>query len=48
MKGVQCYELFRGIALKNQTFSFFSIVCGRRLRERNIEVGFHAIMVRFK
>ena len=23
MKGVQCYELFRGIALKNHTFSFF-------------------------
>ena len=25
MKGVQCYELFGGIALKNHTFSFFSI-----------------------
>ena len=24
MKGVQCYELFRGIALKIHTFSFFS------------------------
>ena len=24
MKGVQCYELFGGIALKNNTFSFFS------------------------
>ena len=23
MKGVQCYELFGGIALKNQVFSFF-------------------------
>ena len=23
MKGVQCYELFRGIALKIHTFSFF-------------------------
>ena len=23
MKGVQCYELFRGIALKNHAFSFF-------------------------
>ena len=23
MKGVQCYELFGGIALKNNTFSFF-------------------------
>ena len=23
MKGVQCYELFRGIALKNHTFSYF-------------------------
>ena len=26
MKGVQCYELFGGIALKNHTFSFFQIV----------------------
>ena len=27
MKGVQCYELFGGIALKNHTFSFsFSIM----------------------
>ena len=26
MKGVQCYELFGGIALKNHTFSFFHIV----------------------
>ena len=25
MKGVQCYELFGGIALKNHTFSFFFI-----------------------
>ena len=24
VKGVQCYELFGGIALKNHTFSFFS------------------------
>ena len=24
MKGVQCYELFGGIALKIHTFSFFS------------------------
>ena len=24
MKGVQCYELFGGIALKNHTFTFFS------------------------
>ena len=23
MKGVKCYELFRGIALKNHAFSFF-------------------------
>ena len=23
MKGVQCYELFGGIALKNHAFSFF-------------------------
>ena len=28
MKGVQCYELFGGIALKNHTFSFLSnIAC---------------------
>ena len=26
MKGVQCYELFGGIALKNHTFSFFHSV----------------------
>ena len=26
MKGVQCYELFGGIALKNHTFSFFYLV----------------------
>ena len=26
MKGVQCYELFGGIALKNHTFSF-SFLC---------------------
>ena len=25
VKGVQCYELFGGIALKNHTFSFFFI-----------------------
>ena len=25
MKGVQCYELFGGIALKNDTFSIFFI-----------------------
>ena len=24
MKGVQCYELFGGIALKNHAFSFFN------------------------
>ena len=30
VKGVQCYELFGGIALKNHTFSFFSVV-GRKL-----------------
>ena len=27
VKGVQCYELFGGIALKNQTFSFHFIMC---------------------
>ena len=26
MKGVQCYELFGGIALKNHAFSFFSFL----------------------
>ena len=26
MKGVQCYELFEGIALKNHIFSFFGAV----------------------
>ena len=26
MKGVQCYELFRGIALKNHAFSFFFFI----------------------
>ena len=26
MKGVQCYELFGGIALKIHTFSFFSTI----------------------
>ena len=26
MKDVQCYELFRGIALKNPAFSFFNEV----------------------
>ena len=25
MKGVQCYELFGGIALKNHAFSFFKL-----------------------
>ena len=25
VKGVQCYELFRGIALKNHTFSFHHV-----------------------
>ena len=26
MKGVQCYELFGGIALKNHAFSFFIFI----------------------
>ena len=26
MKGVQCYELFGGIALKNHTFSFSNVI----------------------
>ena len=28
MKGVQCYELFGGIALKNHTFSFSEVLIG--------------------
>ena len=28
MKGVQCYELFGGIALKIHTFSFSIYICG--------------------
>ena len=27
MKGVQCYELFGGIALKNHTFSLNVLIC---------------------
>ena len=30
MKGVQCYELFGGIALKIHTFSFFFSMGGSR------------------
>ena len=30
MKGVQCYELFGGIALKNHTFSFFIFITKQR------------------
>ena len=29
MKGVQCYELFGGIALKNYAFSFFHMITTR-------------------
>ena len=37
MKGVQCYELFGGIALKIHTFSFFSFSnsCALLKREEN-------------
>ena len=36
MKGVQCYELFGGIALKNHTFSFsFSLSYGFMLKMWN-------------
>ena len=35
MKGVQCYELFGGIALKINTFSFFSYV---KLNRHRIKV----------
>ena len=33
VKGVQCYELFGGIALKNHTFSFFSFSLLRLRKE---------------
>ena len=34
MKGVQCYELFGGIALKNHTFSFsIAVTCVPAERE---------------
>ena len=34
MKGVQCYELFGGIALKNHTFSFFIFIYGLFINDR--------------
>ena len=34
MKGVQCYEIFGGIALKNHAFSFFSFSSPRRIKCR--------------
>ena len=42
MKGVQCYELFGGIALKNHTFSlFFSHIYKKNNNNSgvNIELG---------
>ena len=37
MKGVQCYELFGGIALKNHTFSFsFSIMKKEKTLSNNM------------
>ena len=37
MKGVQCYELFGGIALKNHTFSFFIFNKGSKEEETLIK-----------
>ena len=36
VKGVQCYELFGGIALKNHTFSFFHFHCEYYLASNNL------------
>ena len=40
MKGVQCYELFGGIALKNHTFSF-SFGTHVRPTEQVQNIGMH-------
>ena len=47
MKGVQCYELFGGIALKNHTFSFhffissggFLLQCAGDIEADHIDSG---------
>ena len=39
VKGVQCYELFGGIALKNHAFSFFSIIAPTLLNNVQTPVG---------
>ena len=38
MKGVQCYELFGGIALKNHAFSFHFHICAIKYDNVNIIV----------
>ena len=45
MKGVQCYELFGGIALKNHTFFFFFSICW--LCSANISCLSDAFVLRF-
>ena len=39
MKGVQCYELFGGIALKNHTFSFFTLTVVQAPRHKYMVLG---------
>ena len=39
MKGVQCYELFRGIALKNDTLFFKIIIICFFFAKYNIKKG---------
>ena len=38
MKGVQCYELFGGIALKNHTFSFSLTRCKFSILSKGLKV----------
>ena len=40
MKGVQCYELFGGIALKNHAFSFFISLRMTTTSSSTLKVGF--------
>ena len=42
VKGVQCYELFAGIALKNHIISFFIIIQGEATHIRYL---FHSFCV---
>ena len=39
MKGVQCYELFGGIALKNHAFSFFHFIFNDKASSYNFSVN---------